>query len=163
LTSLKYGFYLRCFTTIIMLLLRRTSIIEILRNPRQFLRVPFFLGLQSFIFKLSLCLIRRFRGKSDADGLNPFLSGCLSGLSILIFDDKHVKMLVALYMMARVIKIVLDVQESKGRVTEKEIHSGFLIAFKSMLFFFAAMYFMDSRILPDKEWHTMHWFFGMQN
>ncbi len=83
--SFKYGVYLRCFTTVIMLLMRRTTVMELVKDPMIFLRVPLFLGLQSFIFKIALCILRRLRGKDD--GINSFISGCLSGMSILLYRN----------------------------------------------------------------------------
>ena len=85
INSFKYGVYLRCFTTAIMLLMKRTSIMELVKDPMIFLRVPLFLGLQSFIYKIVLCILRRVRGKDD--GINSFLSGCISGLSILLYKN----------------------------------------------------------------------------
>ncbi len=148
LNSFKYGVYLRCFTTAIMLLMRRTSIMELIRNPMIFLRVPLFLGLQSFIYKIVLCIMRRLRGKED--GINSFVSGCLSGLSVLIYrNDQNTKKLIALYMMIRVFRIVLDIFDSKGKVTEEGIHQGFLAWLVFMSFIFTTLYMVDNKVLKS--------------
>ena len=66
-----------------MVLTRRQNIKSI--NIADFIRFPAFLGLQSFIYKFVLCLLRRLL--AGKNGLNSFLAGFISGLAVLVLND----------------------------------------------------------------------------
>ena len=70
--------------TLIMLLTGKTKINDVLSNPFAYLKFPLFIALQSFLYKIFLCILRRLRAKSDEDGKNSFIAGVISGLSILL-------------------------------------------------------------------------------
>ena len=63
-----------------------------------------FAGLMSFLFKSTLCTMRRIRGKDD--GLNYLIAGSVGGLSIAA-EDKERKETWALYFAARMVDISL--------------------------------------------------------
>ena len=114
MVSLKYGVYLRGFIALAMILIRKTTLTAVLSDPKGFMQIPLFMGLQSFLYKVFLCAIRRYRQKSDEDGKNSFLAGCISGLSILTIPEPWLRNMLALYMMVRSLKVFLDTREAKG-------------------------------------------------
>jgi hypothetical protein len=68
------------------------------------LKFTAFAGLMSFLFKSSLCALRKFRGKED--GLNYFIAGSIGGLSIMV-EDKERKETWSLYFAARLVDVLL--------------------------------------------------------
>jgi hypothetical protein len=51
------------------------------------------------LFKITLCVLRRLRGKDD--GLNSFLSGFIGGLAVLVNSDPDTRKIFALYLLSR--------------------------------------------------------------
>ncbi|KAJ3408574.1 hypothetical protein HDU80_005291 [Chytriomyces hyalinus] len=68
--------------------------------------ISFALFLSVFIssYKASLCGFRRLRGK--ADGLNPFMAGCIAGTSILLDQNRSRRIMIALYLSTRTLHFV---------------------------------------------------------
>ena len=64
-------------------------------------------------------------------------------------NDSNTKKLIALYMMIRVFRIVLDIFDSKGKVSEEGIHRGFLIWLVFMSFIFTTLYMVDNKVLKS--------------
>ena len=71
--------------------------------------------------------------------------------------------LVALYMMIRVFKVVMDISDSKGKVSEEGVHRGFLILMFFMSFILATLYILDNKVLSVQQWEALNWFFGYFN
>lgn len=95
--NIKWGVMIRVAVTLLQLLLRKTKLSKI--SLKDQLRFPAFLALFAFIFKITLCSLRRLRGKED--GLNSFVSGFLGGLSILVHNDHNTRKMFALYLLCR--------------------------------------------------------------
>ena len=134
----------------------------ILASPREFLRFPFFLAIQSFLFKISLCILRRLRGKKE--GINSFLAGVFSGLSILLIKDQHFRTMLALYLIVRTLKVVMDINESKGNITERQIVNGTLIVGVVICTVFTSIYMIDHTVLQsESQWFNLPWIFGLTN
>lgn len=51
--------------------------------------------------------------------------------------------------MARVFRIILDIFDSKGKITEKDIHNGFLVCLVIMSFVFTTLYMLDNKVLKQ--------------
>ena len=83
------------------------------------LRYPLFMGLQSLLYKLTLCILRRARAKED--GFNAAISGFVSGLSLLLLKDPQIRKLFGLYTLIRACKLKLDIQESQGKLSETQM------------------------------------------
>ena len=88
---------IRGAVTLLQLALRKTKISKI--SLKDQLRFPAFLSLFALIFKITLCMMRRLRGKED--GLNSFISGFLGGLAILVNNDHNTRKMFALYLLCR--------------------------------------------------------------
>lgn len=161
--AFKFGFYARCFFAALYLLMKKTTIRELLSSPLRFLGFPIFLGLQSFLFKLCLCIMRRLRQKSDDDGVNPFVSGVVSGLSFLLVSDPTFRKLLALYMMVRAFKVFLDIQQAKGKITQQQIEKGSAVIGVALCMWFPVMYVLDFDLWPEKSWQLLSWIFQHNN
>lgn len=88
---------IRGAVTLLQLALRKTKLSKI--SLKDQLRFPAFLAIFAFIYKITLCTLRRLRGKED--GINSFVSGFLGGLAILVNNDANTRKMFALYLLCR--------------------------------------------------------------
>lgn len=121
------------------------------------------MGLQSFMYKICLCMIRRLRSCGDDDGKNPFIAGAISGLSILLIKETYTRGILALYMLIRSCKIAADVGQAKGQIREETITNSILALGLIMGVFFAVMYIFEHTVLQESQWQNLHWLFGLTN
>ena len=146
-----------------MLLTKRTTVKSVLSSPWSQLTFATFLGLQSLIYKLLLCIIRRYRQVSDEDGINPFLAGFLSGLSILMLKDPQTSRLLALYMAVRSIKVWADLKMQEGEYSQEGMDRAILACAFIVSTYFGCMYLLDNSFWPDSSWQAVNWIFGFNN
>ena len=87
LHSLKIGLYIRALGLLIQFLTKGPIkvLLDIKKSPLDYLRFPAFLALQSFLYKIGLCLMRKLKKREDP--LNSLIAGILSGLSLSIIKD----------------------------------------------------------------------------
>ena len=132
--------------TVLSLLRTRHSIHSI--GLVEFLRFPTFLGLQSFIFKAVLCILRRLRKKDD--GYNSFIAGFLSAFSLLLNDSVELRKILALYTLVRALKILYDIYEEKGYYKSSE-YKLLALAFPVSIFF-SFLFLCDYDIWPPAKY-----------
>lgn len=87
----------------------------------------------------------------------------ISGLAILLLPDPYTRALIALYSLVRAGKVLIDIQESKGRVTET--HSTWSIIVLSIVLnlTFVTLYMVAPKIWAESKWQNLHWLFGFTN
>eukprot|EP00347_Sterkiella_histriomuscorum_P018427 403345550 len=97
IVNAKWGLMIRAAITLLQLAMGKAKLNKIKFSDQ--IRFPAFLSLFALIFKLTLCLLRRLRGKED--GLNSFISGFMGGLAILVNNDANTRKMFALYLLCR--------------------------------------------------------------
>ena len=72
--------------------------------------------------------------------------------------------MLALYLMVRTLKVVMDINESKGTITEKQIVNGTLIVGVVICTVFTSIYMIDHTVLQsESQWFNLPWIFGLTN
>eukprot|EP00347_Sterkiella_histriomuscorum_P019284 403342234 len=155
--NFKYGLMIRAAITFIMVLIRRQKITEI--SIREFMRFPIFLGLQAFVYKFVLCLMRRILGNKH--GWNAFIAGVLSGLTVIINKDVNLRMMLGLYLLVRAGKISYDVFEDKGYVRSSDLRVFFMGMFFSM--FFSTLLMFDFEVWPKSKFQLLNLIWEQNN
>lgn len=79
------------------------------------LRFSGFIGGMNFLYKATLCLLRKTRGKDD--GLNASIAGFVGGMAVLI-DNRNRRENFALYSVARFFDIMLKIGAARGKVPD---------------------------------------------
>ena len=91
------GFILRGIVQIIYIIMKKGSIKDLLTY--QYHKFPLFLASLAFLHKISLCILRQIR-QEKSDKWNDFISGFISGISIIfIRDNEYLRRLITIYML----------------------------------------------------------------
>lgn len=95
-----------------------------------------FIGGMNFLYKATLCILRKLRGKDD--GLNATLAGFVGGMAVLI-DNPSRRENFALYSIARFFDIMLKIGAKRGKVPDPvQIWRGcFMVCIVFMAYAFA--------------------------
>ena len=107
--------------------------------------------------------MRRWRQKSDDDGVNPFFAGFLSGLSLLLIQDPNTKKLVALYMAVRALKVWADLKQQEGKYSQQGMDRSILVCAFVVSMYFSTMYLLDHKFWPESSWQAVAWIFNYNN
>ena len=67
-----------------------------------------------FIIEAVLCMLRLIRNIDD--GINSFISGFLAGLTLKINSNKDFRILMAVYMFARSLQILISELKHRGKI-----------------------------------------------
>ncbi len=148
ISNFKIGLKIRLAVTLLQVLLRGGKIGSI-KIPDQ-LRFPCFLSLFAFLFKMTLCVLRRFRGKDD--GMNGFLSGVIGGLAILIHKDKGTKHMFALYLLSRAYGSIHKSFEDRGYTPMWENQHLCFIILVNVIFIW--QYFNEFNTKVPQSWYA---------
>lgn len=91
------------------------------------LRFAGFIGGMNFLYKATLCLLRKIRGKDD--GLNASIAGFVGGMAVLV-DTRSRRESFALYSIARFLDIMLKIGANRGKVPDpiEFWRAGFLVS-----------------------------------
>ena len=109
-----------------------------------------------------LCILRRLRQKDDK--VNSFLAGFLSGVaSISMVQDVQFRKMLGLYTLVRSFKVYLDIQESKGKVTESQLEKAFTTVFYLSVFGLLMIFMFAYNTLQPDRYMFLDWIFTNNN
>ncbi|KAJ8924714.1 hypothetical protein NQ315_000866 [Exocentrus adspersus] len=115
---------------------------------REMLNLASFLGAYSGLFRASLCILRRIRGKDSPSHALP--AGLLAGLAFTRYPDTTV----ALYVMWKAAQITYNLGIDKGVFPKVPGFTEFLYCFSTAILFHAAI--LEPTNLRPSYWKFLH-------